>query len=143
VLEKKDTQLKRLVETSAAPGHLDQMRGGNIKGVVFDVVKRDQEEGTYNIDCLCYAPPHINPKKVDVAMRKVLIDMFGPAPPDFIELIYVGADNMSLEVQIDGSPKPIVCESFGFSILHPKSLYWSLDTVRDTVFKRFFVHYEG
>lgn len=57
-------------------GELEQFRNEDIGQVMVDVVKRDQEEGKYNINIIIYQRPDLPRHKVEPAIKVACIHLF-------------------------------------------------------------------
>lgn len=122
---------------------LESSRNNFLKSVVIDVCKRDREEGTFNIDCIFYVMQGVRPESVEGAIKKACIDVFGHKPdPNEFELAFINPylDNgKKISFEVMGNPDSVTF-SFVATVKHPRSLYYTIEGLTETLTNRLNFH---
>ena len=112
----------KILDKMLNTGELEQFRNEDIGQALVDVVKRDQENGTFNINIIVYHRPDLRKNQVEPAIKVACIHLFGGDKSD-IDLFY--RDEFAIARDI-GSNVPFQnTNSWCIEILWPRSIYYS------------------
>ncbi len=138
--------LDKVFDRHGSFSSIDELQGSrdNDLGQCWvDITRRDVEEGNFNIDITIYVRPDVDPNRVMPALQKTCIDIFGHSPGEDIELFYHPgqlSNGQAIGIEVDG--RPGVFQSFGVTIKHPKSNFFSIDRLKSVFLKRAKHHLE-
>ncbi len=137
-------ELNDLGRVFAKGATLEGERGIDLDQVFIDITKRDIEEGGFNIDITVYVRPDLQVERVMPALQRTCIDIFGHQRDDSVELFYHSGqlpNGNKLGLEVAGNIDTY--KSFGVTIKHPKSRFFSLEKLKDSFTRRAYHHLQN
>lgn len=105
---------------------LDQSRGHDLNRAMVDVVKRENEEGKFNLNILVYVRPDLRPEPVKAALKKTCQNLFGKSRgKDEFETFFRTANSVELATGEKG-----VFDCFDITIKYPTSMNYSVEGLK-------------
>jgi hypothetical protein len=106
---------------------LEGWRNLEQRGLVIDVVKRDVEEGRYNINVMCFMQMPGQEKRIGEALGRVCASFFGVMNPDHFDFIHF--DQRKIQQKL-GRPLSAM-DNFCVEIKHPVSTLYRIESIKE------------